>query len=132
MFIPPSVEIVNNVFTFCTNTRFLMLPQNIQRNIIGKYTHVFAGCEALSDSPDALSGNEINHRYDHLPFLRVCNDPNVTVSMIQKIRKEHGTIAFHKTDDKFGLTPLHGVTSVDTFADKDVIIACFDASPSAL
>ncbi len=150
MFIPSSVEKIGyKAFQYCTNMRIFMLPPNIQLNKIGY--QIVGGCDSLIGSDQAIARgqltetfpcyntkiqmdilNNIKHRFDHLPFLRVCTDPNVTVSMIQNIKRKHGTIAFHQTDGSFGLTPLHIVTGVNTFVDEDVIIACFDANPSAL
>eukprot|EP00553_Chaetoceros_curvisetus_P002703 CAMPEP_0204625878 /NCGR_PEP_ID=MMETSP0717-20131115/11511_1 /ASSEMBLY_ACC=CAM_ASM_000666 /TAXON_ID=230516 /ORGANISM="Chaetoceros curvisetus" /LENGTH=107 /DNA_ID=CAMNT_0051641665 /DNA_START=406 /DNA_END=729 /DNA_ORIENTATION=+ len=59
-------------------------------------------------------------------------NPDVTVSMIHEIREDYGTSVFHETYGKFGLSPLHIVTGIDTFAGKDAIVACFNAYPGAL
>ncbi len=72
--------------------------------------------------------NEVKHRCDHLPFLRICTDRDMTISIIHNIRQEHGTPAIYETDGKFGLTLLHIVIGLNTFAGKDNIVACFDAN----
>ena len=71
-------------------------------------------------------------RYDHLPLLRLCADPDVAAAMIRQFIQNHGTAAFYQTDDDHGLTPLHILTRYNVFATDDTIIACFGANPSAL
>ena len=52
--------------------------------------------------------------------------------MILRSIQDHGTAAFHQTDDDHDLTPLHILTRYNGFASDDVIIACFAANPMAL
>ena len=62
------------------------------------------------------------------------HDPNVTATTIQQFIQDHGTAAFHQTNDDHNLitTPLHILTRYNGFARDDTIIACFGANPSAL
>merc|ERR1712038_2211532 len=88
----------------------------VQENPISKSTH----------------GSSTDTIYDHLPLLRLCVDPDVTAASIQEFIQDHGTAAFHQTDDDHGLTPLHILTRYNGFAANDAIMACFSANPAAL
>jgi len=65
---------------------------------------------SFADETNCQVNQWLKHRYDHLPLLRVCADPDVTTAMIQEFTQVHGTAALHQTDDDHGLTPLHVLT----------------------
>ena len=120
--------------------KILVLPAIIDLNQIGP--EIVPGCDSLltdqnvqyrgSSESDLEVHRWLKHRYDHLPLLRLRDDPDVTSAMIQEFMQDHGTAAFYQTDDDHGLTPLHILTRYNAFASDDVIMACFGDNPSAL
>merc|ERR1712038_1676046 len=137
LFIPPNVgKIERFAFSLCTNMKILILPADIELNQIGD--EIVYECYALhvqyrrSRESDLRVHEWLKHRYDHLPLLRLCADPDVTAATIQQFTQDHGTAAFYQTDNDHGLTPLHILTRYNGFASDDAIISCFGANPAAL
>jgi len=138
LFIPPNVgRIEDGTFGSCKEMKILVLPTNIDLDQIG---HVIVlGCGSLLAGRTVRIGKSnlqvhrwLKHRYDHLPSLRLCADPDVTAAMIQQFIEVHGTAAFYQTDNDHGLTPLHILTCYNGFAADHTIMTCFSANPAAL
>jgi len=144
LFIPPNVgKIEGSAFLYCVEMKILILPDNIDLDQIGP--RIIFHCPGLltdqtfqysreSFESDRQIHTWLKHRYNHLPLIRLCADPDVTATTIQQFIQDHGTAAFHQNNDDHNLitTPLHILTRYNGFARDDTIIACFGANPAAL
>ncbi len=143
LYLPSSVQDIElEAFSDCRELKILVLPTKISLKRIGdriaqycrklltdKSMQYEKGCPA----PNNRQINSwIKHRYDNLPLVRLCANPNVTSNLVRSFVDDYGTEAFSETDDNYGFTPLHILTRYNGFATQDTTIACFEANPRAL
>ncbi len=143
LYLPSSVQDIElEAFSDCRELKILILPTKISLKRIGD--RIAQYCRKLltdksmqyekgSPAPNNRQINSwIKHRYDNLPLVRLCANPNVTANLVRSFVDDYGTDAFSETDDNYGFTPLHILTRFNGFATQDTTIACFEANPRAL
>ncbi len=134
LFIPPSIEYIKNkAFWQCTGMRILMMPRNIHLEQVGD--NIIQDCTSLLEK-SKVRYSDINkwlkRRYNHLPLLKICSDPDINAPVIHEFYHNHGAAAFYQTDGNHGLLPLHILSNYNGFVSVDAIMACFEINPAAL
>ncbi len=149
LFLPPSVEdIQREAFSDCKELRILILPPNIDMKRIGnrivqycrklltdksiQYEKVSRAATNDDKVKSWLINHWLKHRYDNLPLVRLCANPDVTAQRIYIFIEEHGTDPVFHTDDTYGFTPLHILTHYNGFASEDTVMACAKLNPGAI
>ncbi len=143
IFIPSSVKIIHHMaFMNCIAMRILVLPPEICIRNVGH--DLVRGCTALLTNDrvqydgyiatnNDLVHHWIKHRYNCMPIIKLCADPEISAATIRAYYQENGSAPFSRVNDEMhGLTPLHILTGINSYASEDAIITCYDSNPEAL
>ena len=144
LWFPPSVRSLGNHCMECCSAMKLLNvtpPMEIGKRVVAYCTEILTRTHYhYVDSSGSMTWNGLNNRMNRRLFsynrnhklLKILANPNVNSDAVDNYISENGTIEFFYGNRHHEITPLHVVTKFNPFVRDDVILACFDANPSAL
>ena len=153
LFFPRTLAALGHHSMECCESMKLLVVHNtlhfkdIGKRVVGYCDGILAYLPSGYDRPPTLpySDNQISYRELNRevnrslqeinmihPVLRLLADPNVDSDEVDDYIRYKGTIEFFYGNLEHAITPLHVVVRYNPFVDKDVIMRCFTANPSAI
>ena len=144
LWFPPSVDrLGDHCMECCSAMKLLNVtgPIVMGKRVVAYCTEILRRISTeYEDSSRNISSNRLNDRVNkrlvtynrNHELLKTLANPNVNSETVIDYIRRNGTINFFFGNRHHEITPLHVVTRFNPFVRDDVILACFDANPSAL